>query len=412
MSLSVAVSLSSVTPSASQQVALTLHATGFDRVSGIAHAGDGSGRLFVVERDGLVWALDSGGQRGVDPYLDLTDRIGGPGMELGLLALAFAPDFEASRRLFVAYTDTADDVVISRFLEDAADPAHADPDSESPVLAIPQPTELHNVHHLAFGPDGYLYVASGDGGPAGDPLGNAQNLGVLLGKILRLDVDVATGYSIPPDNPFVAVPGARAEIWAYGLRNPADLTFDSDSGDLILTDVGQASWEEINRQPGTSGGGENYGWPFREGFECFNPPTGCPAAGFTPPVTVYPHTEGRCAVIGVGWSRLAPELSGRVVFGDFCTGGLSTARPGCLGWRQTEQAEVVGGLSAIGQDEAGEIYAAAWSTDGSGELWRLDGVTGTLFRDGFESGDLAEWSACRGGDAPSAEVSGRRRRSP
>ncbi len=380
------------------QVSLQLFTTGFDRVSTVTHAGDGSGRLFVVERKGPIRVVRSDGSVVAEPFLDLTDDIASSGMERGVLGLAFAPDYAQSGAFFVAYTDPGGDSVVARYSVSDGDPDRADPDSASIVLVVPQPTSIHNVHHLAFGPDGMLWIGSGDGGGPGDPDDNAQNLGVLLGKLLRIDVGGPSGYSIPPDNPFVGVPGVRPEIWAYGLRNPADFHFDRADGDLLLNDVGQDSWEEVNHQPASSGGGENYGWKRMEGRHCFDPPVDCEQPGFTGPIFEYAHADGDCAVVGgiVVRDLAQPSLSGRYLFGDFCSGRLRLAAAGCEGWSSRVVAIVPEGVSAIGEDEAGRVYIADWSTSSQGSLWRLETASDVLFSDGFETGAPTRWSACVG----------------
>ncbi|MEZ5332254.1 MAG: PQQ-dependent sugar dehydrogenase [Thermoanaerobaculia bacterium] len=288
---------------ATWQLGLVEIASGLDRPSVLTHAGDGSGRLFIVEKIGRIRIVDASGLR-PQPFLDLTDRILANHLERGLTGLVFHPDYETNGRFFVAYTNMAGNEVLAEF-HVSSDPQVGDPDSEQQLLVVPEPTEIHNLNQLAFGPDGFLYIASGDGGPANDPNDNAQNLGLLLGKILRIDVDSSRpplAYAIPPDNPFVADPLARDEIWAYGLRNPSRFAFDSETGDLFIADVGQHEWEEVDLEPAGSPGGVNYGWSLMEGFHCFDPPTGCMRPGLTPPIFEYSHSEG-CAVLGGGVYR-------------------------------------------------------------------------------------------------------------
>ena len=244
-------------------------ASGFTRPLYVTHAGDGSGRLFVVEQGGMIWVLQDGQQLDT-PFLDVSDRVspealGSGYSERGLLGLAFHPNYAENGVFFINYTDRNGTSVTSRFSVSADDPNVADAASEEQLLMVEQPFANHNGGHLAFGPDGYLYLALGDGGSGGDPQNNAQNLSTLLGTILRLDVDADEGYAIPDDNPFVAQDDARPEIWAWGLRNPWRFSFDRETGDLYIADVGQNEWEEVNFQPASSPGGENYGWNPYEG---------------------------------------------------------------------------------------------------------------------------------------------------
>ncbi len=301
---------------------------------GITHARDGSGRLFVVEQVGAIRVIEPGGTLRSDPFVDLTDRVavGEPGSsEIGLLGLAFHPDFATNRRLFVHYSRLADAATVLSELTAASDGESADPASERVMLVVEQPYGNHNGGQVAFGPDGYLYLGLGDGGSRGDPHGNGQNLRTLLGKILRLDVDAPPDdgmqYAIPPTNPFAplgfALREGLPEIWAYGLRNPWRFSFDREWGDLYIGDVGQGDWEEIDRQPGDSTGGENYGWNIMEGRHCFS--AGCDQAGLVKPIAEYDHNLG-CAVIGGYVYRGArqPDLLGVYVFGDFCAGRIFT----------------------------------------------------------------------------------------
>jgi glucose/arabinose dehydrogenase len=380
-------------------VSVTPVASGFDRVTTIVNAGDGSGRLFVVERTGRIRIVLPNGTVLARPFLDISDRVDSSAIELGLLALAFDPGYALNRRFFVAYTDLSGDAVVSRFLTTLVDPQQADPRSESEVLRVPQPAPIHAIHHLEFGPDGYLYVASGDGGPGNDPADNGQNLGLLLGKLLRLDVSGPSGYAVPPDNPFVGTSGARDEIWAYGLRNPANFSFDRLTGDLLVGDVGQAMWEELDFQPAASLGGENYGWSLMEGNHCFDPPTGCEIPGLTPPVLEYPHQDpGDCAIIGgyVYRGAAQPPLRGYYVFSDFCSGAVRLARRGCAGWWSEVALTVPGGVAALGEGEEGEIYIGGWSTQEDGVLYRLEASGAEVFSDGFDSGDPGRWGQCSG----------------
>lgn len=329
----------------------------------IQNAGDGSGRLFVVERPGRIRIAINGLLFPV-PFLDITDRIRSNGSEQGLLGLAFHPDYETNGFFYVNYTDRNGDTVISRF-NVSPDPNIADPSSELKLLGVPQPYANHNGGAVAFGPDGYLYLGLGDGGSGGDPLGNGQSLNTLLGKILRLDVNNAIPYSIPPDNPFAGSGEVYQEIWASGLRNPWRFSFDPATGDLYIGDVGQNEWEEISLAP-AGVGGLNFGWNTYEGN---HPYQGGSSASFAFPVAEYNHSQG-CSVTGGVVSRGAslPAWNGIYLFGDFCTGyvwGLLTQG----GSWQSQLLFTTGlGISTFGVDEAGEVYLADYR---GGTIYRL-----------------------------------------
>ncbi|HEX2140823.1 MAG TPA: PQQ-dependent sugar dehydrogenase, partial [Candidatus Limnocylindria bacterium] len=330
---------------------------------GITHAGDGSGRLYVNGRTGLVQIVEPDGTVRGEPFVDISDRVQAGG-ERGLLGLVFHPDFERNRRLFVHYSRAGDGATVVSELR-AQDSLRADAGSERVLLSAAQPFPNHNGGQLAFGPDGYLYIGLGDGGGGGDPFDNAQNLDVILGKVLRIDVDGrATGgrqYAIPRDNPFAAdgsQPGAGApEVWASGLRNPWSFSFDREGGDLYIADVGQNAWEEVNRQPGDSRGGENYGWDVMEGRHCYQ--DGCDQTGYVKPIAQYGHDLG-CSVTGghVYRGRAQPQLNGVYVFADYCSGLVFTLQVD-EGTR-TPKVVLESGLrvTAIGTDEDGEIYLA------------------------------------------------------
>jgi glucose/arabinose dehydrogenase len=285
-------------------------ATGFQSPLEIVGAGDGSGRLFVVEKGGRIRVLRNGQVLPV-PFLDISAMVS-TSNERGLLGLAFHPQFASNRFFFVYYTSASDGTLtIARYRRDATNPDIADPSSASIVLAIPHSTfDNHNGGHLAFGADGFLYIGTGDGGGGGDPFGNGQRRSVLLGKLLRIDIDGGTPYAIPASNPFAGSTcalGACPEIWAYGLRNPWKFTFDPATGDLLIGDVGQNLWEEVDFQPFGSAGGRNYGWRCWEGNHAYSstaddgtPPTPCPSVGtLTFPIIEYGHDAlGGNAIIG------------------------------------------------------------------------------------------------------------------
>ena len=338
---------------------------GLDRPIGVANAGDGSGRLFLLEQAGEVRVI-KGGVLLAEPFLDIRDRVGSNGSERGLLGIAFHPNYRRNGYFYVNYTDLSGNTVIARF---HADPTadKADPGSEKDLLRVKQPFANHNGGEMVFGPDGYLYIGLGDGGSQGDPFGNGQSLQVLLGKILRIDVDHGDPYSIPADNPF-ASGGGKPEIWAYGLRNPWRFSFDQATADLYIADVGQDQWEEIDFLPAGSPGGTNFGWSYREGK---HPYKGTPPAGLNlaDPIYEYSHAEG-CAVIG-GEVYRGQELTaweGVYVFGDFCSGriwGLLHMPDGS--WQSNRLFDSGISVTSFGLSEDGELYL----TDYAGSLDKL-----------------------------------------
>jgi glucose/arabinose dehydrogenase len=344
-------------------VRVELVTSGLVEPIGITNAGDGSGRLFVNERGGRVMVIEADGSLRGEPFVDLSSRLVAGG-ERGLLGLAFHPDFAQNGRLFVHYSRAGDGATVVSELQASPDRATADP-AERVVLTHAQPFANHNGGQLAFGPDGYLYVGLGDGGSGGDPFGNAQNPNVLLGKILRLDVDMPPAanraYAIPPDNPYAAegsTPGGGlAEIWAIGLRNPWRFSFDLRLGDLYIGDVGQGAWEEIDRQPADSTGGENYGWNVMEGRHCFR--ADCDQTGYVKPIAEYPTSAG-CAVTGGYVYRGAdqPDLQGVYVFADYCSGVVFTLQvdEGTITPKQVLESGLR--VSAFGEDQEGELYLA------------------------------------------------------
>jgi glucose/arabinose dehydrogenase len=350
-------------PPRGSQIGLTLNvvAGGLNGPVDVAPAGDGTDRVFVVEQVGRIRIVARSAlvERA---FLDITDRIKSGG-EQGLLGLAFHPDFPEDPRFFVEYTDRNGDTVVSEFRVDPADADAVDPDSERVLLQIDQPFANHNGGGVAFGPDGRLYIATGDGGSGGDPRGNGQRLDTLLAKILRIDVgEPAAGagqpYGIPDDNPFVGVAGARPEIWLTGLRNPWRFRFDAQTGDLWIGDVGQDAWEEIDVARAGSKG-LNLGWNRMEGFHCFEPAEGCNQDGLTLPVAEYGHDLG-CAVIGGPVVRGSgePLLDGRYVFSDSCSGNLWWLDPAGDGRREPSLAgHWSGSISSIAQGEDGTVLA-------------------------------------------------------
>jgi glucose/arabinose dehydrogenase len=347
-----------------QQTPLTLRtvAAGLALPVFVTHAGDGSGRLFVVEKGGTIRILHQG-QVQAEPFLDITDRVNSSGNEQGLLGLAFPPNYSESGFFLVNYTDAAGHTNIARFQVTGEDPNRADPTSEFQILLIEQPARNHNGGMLVFGPDGYLWIGMGDGGASFDRFNNGQNPATLLGKMLRLDVtsDPAQPYTIPPDNPWVAADwngvDVRDEVWAVGLRNPWRYSFDRLTGDLWIADVGQNQYEEINLTPAGSPGGLNYGWPITEGLHCVSGAS-CNQEGLVTPVLEYDHS-GHCSVTGGYVYRGAqfPALNGVYFYGDYCSGVIWATWLDAAGQRQVEQVlDTDLTLSSFGEDEAGELY--------------------------------------------------------
>ncbi|MFQ5796788.1 MAG: PQQ-dependent sugar dehydrogenase, partial [Candidatus Bipolaricaulia bacterium] len=321
----------------------------------VTHAGDGSGRLFITLQTGKIVIYD-GTQVLPTLFLDISSLVRCCG-ERGLLSVAFHPNYKNNGFFYVNYTESRGATVIARYTV-SADPNVADPNSATILLTVSQPFSNHNGGQLQFGPDGYLYIGMGDGGSGGDPQNNGQSLRTLLGKMLRIDVDGGVPYAIPPDNPFVGPPGARDEIWALGLRNPWRFSFDRLTGDLFIADVGQGSWEEVNLQPVSSPGGENYGWRLMEGNHCFNPSTGCNDGTLIPSILEYDHSLG-CSITGGYRYRGAqiPELDGTYIYGDYCSGKIwGATEDSSGGWTVTELLDTNFLISTFGEDEAGELY--------------------------------------------------------
>lgn len=338
------------------QTALEQVVTGLSQPVYVTHAGDRSARLFIVEQKGVIRVL-RGGELLPTPFLDITPLVLSGG-ERGLLSVAFHPRYAENGFLYVNYTDRSGDTVVARYTV-SADPHRADPGTAAILLSIRQPYSNHNGGQLQFGPDGYLYVGMGDGGSGGDPQGNAQNPNSLLGKMLRIDVHVLP-YGIPQTNPFVGPDPPRDEIWALGLRNPWRFSFDRQTGDLYIADVGQDTSEEIDVQPATSRGGENYGWNIMEGAGCYSPPSGCPRAGLTMPVATY-RTGENCSIIGgyVYRGTRIPTLIGTYIFGDYCSGRIWGLRQSDDGrWITTALLDTDLNITSFGEDEAGEVYVA------------------------------------------------------
>jgi glucose/arabinose dehydrogenase len=344
------------------EIRLEAVAAGFDRPLFVTHAGDGSGRLFVVEQGGKIRIVRDG-RILPEPFLDLGPRLDTSSGERGLLGLAFAPDFASSRRFFVAHTAKTTNgpvVRIARYLASATAPDRADPASESVVLEMADPAGNHNGGMIAFGPDGRLWAGTGDGGSGGDPWDNARNPKSLLGKMLRLDLAAAT-----------VVGAAPVEIWALGLRNPWRFSFDRATGEIWIGDVGQNAWEEIDVADSRRPAPLHFGWKTMEGLHCYDPRQGCDAKGLELPVHEYGHDQG-CSVTGgyVYRGKAIPALAGTYLFSDYCTGAIwslvrdagGKAKVGTL-----LQSKVR--VSSFGEDEAGEIYLC---DHGGGRVLRLE----------------------------------------
>ena len=325
-------------------------------------------RVFIVEQGGRILIL-RGGAIVTTPFLDISGRISAGG-ERGLLGLAFHPRFAENGRFYVNYTDHAGDTHIAEF---RASGDVADPSSERTLFTVDQPFANHNGGGLAFGNDGLLYIGLGDGGSAGDPLNNGQSLNTMLGKILRIDVDAATPYGIPGDNPFVASPGVTREIWAYGLRNPWRFNFDRLTGDLFIGDVGQNEREEVDVGFETRRGGENYGWRITEGTRCYNPSANCGTAGITFPLVEYTHSLG-CSITGgvVYRGCRLPGYAGTYFYGDFCSGMIRSIRV-----ENGQATDSRDWTSALG---GGINNISSFGIDGDGEAYILDYSDGELYK--------------------------------
>ena len=318
---------------------------------------DPQGRLWIVEKLGHIHLFQNG-QLNIDtPFLNIEDRVNDESNEMGLLGLALHPNFAQNGYFYVNYTGARGDTFISRF---TAGENSADPNSELILLRVKQPYPNHNGGTMNFGPDGYLYMGLGDGGSGGDPEGNGQSLDTLLGKILRIDVDSKEPYAIPSDNPF------GDEIWAFGLRNPWRMSFDSATGDLYIGDVGQGDWEEVDIIPASSRGGENFGWNYREGAHDFE---GDGPADMIDPIAEYSHGEGGCSVTGGYVYRGAmPEWNGIYLYGDYCTGQVWGLIRSGEAWQNQLLFDTDFTITSFGQDKNGELYIL---TDG-GDVYVLD----------------------------------------
>lgn len=395
--------LPAITGFAPVQLELVPFAFGFENktITAIRHAGDE--RLFVAGREGKIWIVNPDGSINPDLFLDISDRTSyGLHIEQGLLGLAFHPQYPAVPYFYVAYT-TADSIRIARLSVSATNPNVADRNSLRPFLSIGKPpatggpSHVHNAGDIAFGPDGYLYIPLGDGGPdpndplgvPGDPFNHSQRRDVMLGSILRIDPDPTRGlppdcgmddiYSIPPDNPFLG-DGGCDEIWAKGLRNPWRIAFDSLNGDLYIADVGEWRSEEVNYYPANTPGGANFGWHCWEGttdYTTVHPEiagTCQPGAPYVFPVFEYGHQDGRCSITGgkVYRGSKYPVLTGRYIFGDWCTGDMWTLVRDKGQWRADTAGNFPINFSTFGEDVHGELYAGGYA---NGMLYKVRPAT-------------------------------------
>lgn len=380
---------------AQPKIQLIDHATGFVLPVDITHCGDS--RLFIVEKRGMIWMLDSLGNRLQDTFLNIVDRVQSAQNERGLLGLAFPPDYAQSGYFYVNYSRKTDgDTRVSRFTRDTLNPNKADPNSELILLTQDQPFSNHNGGSIKFGPDGYLYTGLGDGGSADDPQGNGQKKTTFLGKILRIDVSNSSAsepYTIPADNPFVNDPAYFPEIWSLGLRNPWRFSFDRLTGDMWIGDVGQNAREEIDFEPAGTGG-RNYGWRCYEGNAAYLT-GGCqPASNYTFPIFDYLHSNANgCSVTGgfVYRGSKYPDLYGQYIFADYCSGRWWNIRQNANG---TFSASVLANLSAnqyssFGEDRDGELYVALIA---SGKIQKVKELCSTFQL----SGSVIQQNICTG----------------
>ena len=333
------------------------------------------GRLFVVEQAGRIRVIRSNALVAT-PFLDISARISSGG-ERGLLGLAFHPQYASNGRFYANYTDRSGDTRISEFRAPSPGGDTADAASERELMFVRQPFSNHNGGGLAFGPDGFLYIGLGDGGSGGDPQGNAQNLGTRLGKMLRIDVNGATPFGVPPDNPLVGRAGALPEIWAWGLRNPWRFSFDRGTGDLYIGDVGQGALEEIDVSLASRRGGENYGWNTMEGSRCYSPSSGCNTSGLTLPVTDYGRSDGFSVTGGVVYRGCRmPGYAGQYFYADYGSGMIRSFRLDAgratdpRDWTATISgtSRAIRNPSSFGVDADGEIYIV----DYDGEIYRIE----------------------------------------
>ncbi len=380
------------------QVALEEIVSISDPIISIAHAGDE--RLFLVDQDGEILIFD-GQQVLTTPFLDITGIVQFSG-ERGLLGLAFHPNYANNGYFFVHYSDNSGDTMVARYTV-SANPNIADSGSAQTILNVSQPASNHNGGQIEFGNDGYLYIGLGDGGGANDVFCNGQKLDTLLGKILRIDVDSGLPYTIPISNPFFGMAGVQDEIWAYGMRNPWRFSFDRDTHDLYIGDVGQGTLEEVDFQMASSTGGENYGWNIKEGSNCFgcgvcSGPCDCSDPSLVDPVFDYNSGPGCATVIGgyVYRGATVSALDGEYVFADYCLNGeLWAMTPGA--WvRSTLALPILGGIPTFGEDSCGELYVVSLGSPN-----RIYRFVSTLFADYYPAWRSTVFDQCA---TPSVDV--------
>ena len=364
---------------AQEDIQLVKVASGLRKPTAVVSSKDGSNRMFVVEQCNSIRIMKYG-HLFPTPFLDLSNVVRCSGNEEGVLGLAFHPNYKENGFFYVNMsigTSAANRRnVIRRYSVSANNNNAADPGSFKDILAINQPFSNHNGGDLAFGPDdGYLYIASGDGGSGGDPRNYAQNMDSLLGKILRLDVDNEVGNYIPADNPFVSESNIRSEIWAYGVRNPWRMSFDRETGDFFFGDVGQNEFEEVNHVPANTAG-VNYGWRMMEGRACYNPSSNCEMPDLTLPILTYP-TSRDCSVVG-GYryrGRELPEsMKGKYIYGDYCSGRMwvATEDPSSKSWSSETLLETNLLISSFGESERGELYVVGHRDGG---IYRIQSLS-------------------------------------
>ncbi len=352
-------------------------ATGLSQPVFLGSAPGDTRRLFVLEQHTGRIRLIKDGVMQLSPFLNVSGLSSNSGSERGLLGLTFHPDYVNNGRFYIYYTSQANGSTVVARYNVSANPDLADSGSAQIVFTHSQPFANHNAGMLAFGADGYLYIGLGDGGSGGDPGNRAQNPGVLLGKMLRIDVDGGVPYAIPADNPFEGPGDPLDEIWALGLRNPWRYSFDRLTGDLYIADVGQNLIEEVNFQSADSPGGENYGWRLMEGNNCFNPPEDCNPGGLTLPIHTYTHAQG-CSVTGgyVYRGSAIPALRGTYFFADYCagtvwsfryTGGAVTEFTNRSAQLAVGIASPINNVSSFGEDARGELYIV----DHDGDIFRI-----------------------------------------
>lgn len=346
-----------------QSIVLDQFADGFDMPLTLVHAGDE--RIYVVEKAGRIWRVNRSGKLSKSLFLDITDRVNARASERGLLGLVFHPDFSVNGHFYVNYTGEGGHTRISRFTASGLGSERVLPATEKVLLTIEQPYSNHNAGDIAFGPDGYLYIGTGDGGSGGDPGNRSQDPRDLLGKMLRIDVDRGDPYAIPRDNPFIRSRDTLPEIWALGLRNPWRFSFDRGTGDLWIADVGQHKWEEINREPAGSSGGLNWGWRCYEGFAPFKTDACGPASAYARPVHVYPNEPRTgCSVTGgyVYRGDENPALTGKYIYTDFCSGIFWVLEPAAHTGGFNNRVVLRNGpkgVAAFGEDVYGELYVVS-----------------------------------------------------